>query len=44
MDDAGESDIYKINLWEVMLMARQAWDVITPEMVRNCWRHTGMTE
>ena len=44
MDDAGELDIYKINLLEVMLMVRQAWDVITPEMVRNCWRHTGITE
>ena len=44
MDDAGESDIYKINLLEVMLMARQAWDVISPETIRNCWRHTGITE
>src|SRR5713101_9338717 len=37
MDDAGEPDIYKINLLEIMLMVRQAWDAVTPEMIANCW-------
>lgn len=44
MDDAGEEDIYKINLLEVMLMARQAWDAVSPETIANCWRHTGITQ
>ena len=44
MDEAGEHDIYKINLLEIMLMVRQAWDAVTPETIANCWRHTGITE
>ena len=44
LDEAGESDIYKINLLEVMLMVRQAWDVVTPETIANCWRHASITE
>jgi len=44
MDEAGEPDIYKINLLEIMLMVRQAWDAVTPETIANCWRHTGITE
>lgn len=42
LDEAGESDIYKINLLEVMLMVRQAWDAVTQETIANCWRHSGM--
>ena len=44
LDEAGELDIYKINLLEVMLMVRQAWDAVTPETIANCWRHAGITE
>ena len=44
MDNAGEEDIYKINLLEVMLMARQAWDAVSPETIANCRRHTGITQ
>jgi hypothetical protein len=44
MDEAGEHDIYKINLLEIMLMVWQAWDAVTPETIANCWRHTGITE
>ena len=44
MDDAGEEDIYKINLLEDMLMARQAWDAVSPETIANCWRHTVITQ
>ncbi len=44
MDEAGESDIYKINLLEIMLMVRQAWDAVTPETIANCWKHMGITE
>ncbi|KAJ2996487.1 hypothetical protein NUW54_g7233 [Trametes sanguinea] len=38
MDDAGEEDIYKINLLEVMMLAKSAWANITPSTIRNCWR------
>ncbi|KAG1891749.1 uncharacterized protein F5891DRAFT_916658, partial [Suillus fuscotomentosus] len=44
LDDAGDDDIYKINLLEVMLMVRDAWDAVTPETIRNCWKHTKITE
>src|SRR3954453_24062640 len=37
LDDAGERDIYNINLLEAMLMAKEAWDAITPTMIENCW-------
>ena len=42
LDEAGEPDIYKINLLEVMVLVRQAWDAVSQEMIANCWRHTGM--
>jgi hypothetical protein len=42
LDELGERDIYKINLLEGILMARDAWDAITPETITNCWDHTGI--
>jgi hypothetical protein len=42
LDDAGERDIYKINLLEAMLMTKEAWDSITPQTITNCWNHTGI--
>jgi len=39
LDDAGEDDIYKLNLREVMLMAKAAWDAVSP---RRLW-HAGIT-
>jgi hypothetical protein len=44
LDEAGEDDIYKINLLEVMLMVREAWDAVTPETIINCWKHTKISE
>ncbi|GJE99376.1 DDE-domain-containing protein [Phanerochaete sordida] len=41
-DEAGESDIYKINLLEGMLMAQTAWRAVSAETIENCWRHTGI--
>lgn len=41
-DDAGESDIYKINLLEAMLMAREAWNEVSAMTIKNCWDHTGI--
>ena len=39
LNDAGEDDIYKINLLEVMLMVKDAWKAVTPETIVNCWNH-----
>jgi hypothetical protein len=41
-DNAGERDIYNINLLEAMLMAREAWDAVSATMIKNCWDHTGI--
>jgi len=40
LDDAGEDDIYNINLLKVMLMVKEAWKAVTSEMITNCWNHT----
>jgi hypothetical protein len=42
LDDAGERDIYKINLVEAMFMAKDAWNAISSETIKNCWEHTGI--
>ena len=39
-DDAGADDIYKIKLLEAMLIAKEAWDTVSPETIKNCWKHT----
>ena len=44
LDDAGERDIYKVNLLEVMLMAQSAWDAVSSETIANCWKHTQIEE
>jgi hypothetical protein len=40
LDDAGERDIYKLNILEGMTMAKQAWYTITSETIKHCWDHT----
>jgi len=40
LDEAGEPDIYKINLLEGMLMAKKAWYSVTSETIEHCWNHT----
>jgi len=42
LDDMGEDDIYKLNLHEVMLMAKATGDAVSPEMLAACWNHTGL--
>src|ERR1700719_3279244 len=42
LNDAGEADIYKMNLLEAMLIAKQAWDAIKPITIKNCWDHTSI--
>lgn len=44
MDEAGQDDIYKINLLKLILMARQVWNAVTPETIQNCWRHMKITQ
>jgi hypothetical protein len=44
LDKVGEDDIYKINLLKVMMMAKDAWDAISAEMICNCWNHTGIQQ
>lgn len=38
-DESGEADVYSFNLLEAMHMARDAWDEVTPETIRKCWKH-----
>lgn len=40
LDEAGEEDIYKINLLESIKMAQHAWHKVSGETLANCWRHT----
>lgn len=42
LDDAGEREIYKIDLLEAMLMAKAAWDAVDSTTIRNCWNHTAI--
>jgi hypothetical protein len=44
LDKAGEDDIYKINLLEVILMANAAWDAVMPETIKNCCDHAGIQQ
>ena len=38
-DANGQADIYSINLLEALHMACDAWDDVTAETIRNCWKH-----
>lgn len=40
LDDAGELDVYKINILEEMLLARAAWKDVSSMTIKNCWDHT----
>jgi hypothetical protein len=42
LDEAGEADIFAANQLEVMKMAREAWDAVSADTIRNCWAHTGI--
>ena len=39
-DEAGEREIYKIDLLEGMWLARAAWSQINASTIKNCWKHT----
>jgi hypothetical protein len=40
LDDAGEQDIYKIDLLEAIYMFQAAWRMVSPATIKNCWNHT----
>jgi len=40
LDDAGEREIYKINLLEGMMMVQRAWNQVSQQTITNCWNHT----
>jgi len=40
LDDAGEWDIYKIDLCKAMLLVVEAWNKVKPLTIINCWNHT----
>lgn len=42
LDDAGQRDIYKIDLREAMLMMVKAWNQVKPSTIVNCWNHSGI--
>jgi hypothetical protein len=39
-DEAGDHDIYKIDLLEAMIMAKKAWSEVLRETINHCWAHT----
>ncbi|CCO28377.1 Tigger transposable element-derived protein 6 [Rhizoctonia solani AG-1 IB] len=41
-DDAGITNIYKINQWQAMELANIAWDAVSSKTIANCWKHTGI--
>ena len=42
LDAIGEEDIFKIDICEAMLMAKEAWDAVQPMTIEHCWNHTGI--
>jgi hypothetical protein len=38
-DAIGEADIYSFDLLETLHMACDAWNDVTPETIKNCWKH-----
>jgi DDE superfamily endonuclease len=42
LDDAGEEEIYKLNILEAMQLARDAWDQVSSTTLANCWNHSGI--
>jgi hypothetical protein len=36
LDEAGEQDIYKINILEGMTMVKQAWYAVTSKTFKHC--------
>jgi hypothetical protein len=41
-DELGEANIYKLDFLQVLQMATAAWNDVTPETIKNCWKHAGI--
>ena len=41
-DASGEVDIYSFDLLDMLHMAVDAWDDVTPETIKNCWKHANI--
>lgn len=37
-------DIYKVDILQAMSWCRDAWTMITPASIKNCWYHTGLLD
>ncbi|OJA18208.1 hypothetical protein AZE42_14108, partial [Rhizopogon vesiculosus] len=40
LDEAGERNIYKLDILDGITMAKQAWNAVTSETIKHCWDHT----
>ncbi|EUC58281.1 tigger transposable element-derived protein, partial [Rhizoctonia solani AG-3 Rhs1AP] len=41
-DDAGITNIYKIDQRQAMELADAAWEAVSSNTISNCWKHTGI--
>ena len=41
-EEAGEENIFAIDLLQAMHLLAEAWDAVKPETNQACWRHTGI--
>jgi hypothetical protein len=39
---AGDEDAHNIEMVEAIQWCKDAWDKVTPETIRNCWKHSGL--
>jgi hypothetical protein len=44
LDEAGEADIYKLDLLEAIMILQRAWDSVSQETIKHCWDHTKIRE
>jgi hypothetical protein len=42
LDTIGVEDIFKIDICEAMLMAKDAWDTVQPTTIKHCQNHTAI--
>jgi len=42
LDEAGQSEIWKVNIKEGMEIARSAWRKVTAATISNCWAHAAI--
>ena len=42
LEEAEMDNIYKIDLLEAMIMAKEAWAAVNGSTIAHCWEHTGI--